>query len=361
MSFEDLAAMRRLDSQGLIDQMYQLPDQLENAWNLGQILPLPDREGLVNIVAAGVGDSVAGLELAAAYVSNMCPLSISICRQYSLPAWAWGPGTLVIVSSHTGNDEEAESVFEQAHTRGCRVVVLTTGGRLSALGKQHGDPCWLFEFSGQPRQAVGFSFGFLIACLFRMELIPDPQPDLRDALHALRNQLTNLLPDVPVAFNPAKRLAGQMIGRWVVIMAADDLEPVARRWKSQINQVSKTWAGFEGLPEADHHTPAGLSHPEGALMQMIALFLAAPSNHPRNQLRLDLTRQMFMVQGINTDVLYAKGESAMAYLWTLVILGDYTSYYLAIACGEDPTPVEAISLLALELERGKIDPQNRLT
>ena len=152
-----------------------------------------------------------------------------------------------------------------------------------------------------------------------------------------------------------------MIDRWVVILAADDLEPVARRWKSQINQLAKTWAGFEGLPEADHHTLAGLSHPEGALMQMIALFLAAPSNHPRNQLRLDLTRQMFMVQGINTDVLYAKGESAMAYLWTLVILGDYTAYYLAIACGEDPTPVEAISLLALELERGKTDPQNRLT
>lgn len=362
MSFDDLTAMRRLDSQKLIDQISQLPDQLENAWNLGQFLPLPDREGLVNIVVAGVGDSVTGLELAASYVSAMCPLSISICRQYSLPAWARGPETLVIVSSHTGNDEEAESVFEQAHARGCQVVVLTTGGMLAAIGKQHGDLCWLYEYAGQPRQAVGFSFGFFIAGLFRMGLIPDPQPDLRDALHALRNQQTNLLPEVPVAFNPAKRLAGQMVGRWVFLLAADDLEPVARRWKSQINQIAKTWAGFELLPEADHHAPVGLSHPEGALMQMIALFFAAPSNHPRNQRRLDLTRQMFIVQGINTDVLYAKGECSMAHLWTLVLLGDYTSYYLAMAYGEDPTPVDAIALLAPELVQEKNpDPKSHLS
>ncbi len=350
MIFDDLTAMRRLDTQGMIDQINQLPDQLENAWDLGLGLVLPDRESLRNIVIAGVGDSVTGLELAASYASITCPISISMCRQYSLPSWARGSETLVIISSHSGNDEEALSVFSQARENDCQIVVLTTGGMLAELGQKHGYPRWLFEYAGQPRQAVGFSFGFLIAALFRMDLILDPYLDLRDALHALRNQQTNLLPEVPVAFNPAKRLAGQMMDRWVFVLAAEALEPVARRWKGQINQAAKTWAQFESLPEADHNTLSGLSRPEGALSQMIALFLDAPSYHPRNRLRLELTRQMFMVQGVNTDVLYAKGESLMAYLWTLLLLGDYTSYYLAMANGEDPTPVEALTMLELELK-----------
>lgn len=350
MIFEDLVAMRRLDTQGMMDQIYQLPDQLEKAWELGQYLPLPDSEGLHNIVIAGVGDSATGLELAASYVSMTCSLSISTCREYRLPFWARGSETLVFISSHSGNDEEALSVFRQAQENGCQIVILTTGGMLGELGQKHGYPCWLFEYAGQSRLAVGFGFGFLIAGLFRMGLIPDPYLDLRDALHALRNQQTNLLPEVPVAFNPAKRLAGQMVGRWVYVLAAEFLEPVARRWKSQINQMAKTWAQFEFLPEADHNTLAGLSHPGDALAQMIALFLEAPLYHPRNRLRLELTRQMFMVQGMNTDVLHAKGESIMAYLWTLLLLGDYTAYYLSMAYGEDPTTVEAFVVLELELK-----------
>lgn len=350
MNFDDLAAMRRLDSLGLIDQINRLPEQLENAWNSGLSLPLPDSEGLENIVAAGVGDSAAGLELAAAYASPACPLPIVVHRQYNLPAWARGPKTLVIVSSHSGNSEEALSVFEQAHERGCRVVVLSTGGQLADLGQKHGHSCWLFDHSWISRQAAGFPFCFLIAGLYRMGLIPNPLPDLRDTLHAVRNQQTNLIPEVPVQFNPAKRLAGQMMGRWALVLAADLLEPVARRWKNQINEHAKTWAQFEPLPEADHNSLAGLVRPEGALLQMMALFLSAPSNHPRSQLRLELTRQMFLTQGINTDLLFAKGESSMAHIWSLVVLGDYTSYYLAAACGEDPALADALEMFELELK-----------
>jgi glucose/mannose-6-phosphate isomerase len=355
MDLEDVSAIKRLDPQGMIDQINGLPDQLEKAWELGQALPLPGADGLERILLAGMGGSATGADLAAAYAAPACPLPITVLRQYSLPAWASGPQTLVIASSHSGNTEEILSVFEQAHARGCRVVVLGAGGRLAELGRARGDSCWLFEHAGQPRAGVGFAFGLLVSGLHRLGLLPDPDRDLRDTLHALRNQQTNLLPEVPVAYNPAKRLAGQMVERWVCILAADDLEPVARRWQAQINETAKSWAQFETLPEVDHNTLAGLFHPEDALSRMIALFLSAPSNHPRNRLRLELTRKMFMLQGINTDVVSPKGESKLAHLWTLLHLGDYTSYYLAMAYGEDPAAVDAIRMLKMELDQSRED------
>jgi glucose/mannose-6-phosphate isomerase len=74
----------------------------------------------------------------------------------------------------------------------------------------------------------------------------------------------------------------------------------------------------------------------------MTLFLCSPSDHPRNRLRAELTRKIYMVEGLNTDVVDAHGNSPLAHVWTLILFGDYTAYYLAMAYGVDPTPVEAL-------------------
>jgi len=74
----------------------------------------------------------------------------------------------------------------------------------------------------------------------------------------------------------------------------------------------------------------------------MTMFLRAPSDHPRNRLRSDLTRQAFMLEGLNTDSVDARGESTLAHMWTLILFGDYMAYYLAMAYGVDPTPVETL-------------------
>jgi glucose/mannose-6-phosphate isomerase len=127
------------------------------------------------------------------------------------------------------------------------------------------------------------------------------------------------------------------------------LAPVARRWKTQLNEIAKTGAGFEALPEADHNALAGLVNPP-VLMQTMSLFLQSPSDHPRNHLRLELTRRGFMVEGLNTDVYNANGESALAHIWTALHFGDYLAYYLAMVYEVDPTPVDALQTLKATLK-----------
>jgi glucose/mannose-6-phosphate isomerase len=116
--------------------------------------------------------------------------------------------------------------------------------------------------------------------------------------------------------------------------------------KGQVNEVAKAGASFEVLPEADHNTLAGLINPSQVLMpHTMNLFLRAPSDHRRNRLRIDLTKKTFMVEGLNTDFLDARGDSPLAHMWTLIHFGDYMAYYLAMAYGADPTPVDALVTL----------------
>lgn len=155
----------------------------------------------------------------------------------------------------------------------------------------------------------------MLAAFARLGLITDPEKELLEALAGMRSQQETLHASVPVAQNPAKCMAGQLVGRWVNVYASGILAPVARRWKCQVNEIAKAGAGFKFLPEADHNALAGLENP-AVLMQTITLFLCAPSDHPRNRLRVNLTRHDFMVAGLNTDVYNANGESRLTHLWT---------------------------------------------
>ncbi|RMF48930.1 MAG: bifunctional phosphoglucose/phosphomannose isomerase [Anaerolineae bacterium] len=342
MNLDNHTSFHTLDPQGMLAAIDGLPAQLQTAWELGQNQPLPSGEGIRQVIIAGMGGSAIGADLLAAYAAPLCRVPVFVHRNYDLPAWAHGPQTLLIASSHSGNTEETLSAFRRGVENGCTLLAISTGGKLSALAQEHGAALWRFEHHGQPRAAVGYSFGLLLAAFARLGLLPDPAADLEEAVQVMRQQQAELKAEVPVVHNPAKRMAGQLYGRWVSIFGADILEPVARRWKGQISEVAKAWGQFEALPEANHNTLAGLLNPEEALMRTFALFLRAESCHPRNQKRINLTKQIMMLEGLNTDFVDARGQGRLAQQWSMLHFGDYTAYYLAIAYDVDPTPVEAI-------------------
>jgi len=349
MNLDDYTAFTKIDPQDMLSHIDGLPDQLHTAWELGQNQPLPDWSGIERILISGMGGSAIGADLLSAYIEPECPLPVIVRRDYDLPAWANGPQTLVIASSHSGNTEETLSGFAAAQRSGCRVLAISTGGQLAEAAQKAGIPLWTFQHKGQPRAAVGYSFGLLLAVFARLGLIPDPALELQGAIQAMRTQQTNLRAQVPAVQNPAKRMAGQLVGRWVAVMGAGILAPVARRWKGQISEIAKAWAQFEFLPEADHNTLAGVVNPEAALNRTMVLFLRASSYHPRNLRRTELTKKIFMLEGLNTDFIEAQGDTPLAHLWTALHLGDYTAYYLAMAYGVDPTPVAAIEGFKSEL------------
>ena len=343
MNLDDLNRFKELDTLNMLGEIDNLPNQLGHAYQLGMKLELPEWKDLKQIVVAGLGGSAIGADLLVSYVTSILPLPVSVHRDYGLPFFARGTDTLVVCSSHSGNTEETLDAFETALKAGCRIIVVCTGGELAKRAKENRIPVWMFDHAGQPRAAVGFSFGLLLAMFQRLGLISDQTREVKDALAAMNRIQQHLRADTPTAKNPAKRYAGQLMGRWVTIMGAGLLTAVARRWKCQINEIAKAGANYEFLPEADHNTLAGTMNPEEVLnAHTMTLFLRAASDHPRNRLRSDLTRKAFMLEGLNTDHVDARGNTPLAHMWTLILFGDYMAYYLAMGYGVDPTPIKAL-------------------
>ena len=343
MNLDDLERFKQLDTLNMLGEIDNLPDQLAYAFQLGMKHDLPDWKNFRQIVIAGMGGSAIGADLLASYCASLAPLPVSVHRDYSLPLFARGEETLVICSSHSGNTEETLDAFESARKAECRIVVVCTGGELAKRAKENNIPLWTFDHAGQPRAAVGFSFGLLLAMFQRLGFLPDQSKEMEDAVASMKRSQQHLKADVPAVKNPAKRYAGQLMGRWVTFMGSGLLSVVARRWKGQINEVAKAGANFEFLPEADHNTLAGTMNPQETLnAHTMTLFLRAPSDHPRNRLRSDLTRKAFMLEGMNTDYVDARGNTPLAHMWTSILFGDYMAYYLAMGYGVDPTPIQAL-------------------
>ena len=343
MNLDDIDYFKQLDTLNMLGEIDNLPDQLDSAYQLGMKHDLPVWKDIRQVVIAGMGGSAIGADLLASYCASLATIPVSVQRDYRLPLFARGAETLVVCSSHSGDTEETLDAFEAARKAGCRIIVVSTGGELARRARENNIPVWTFEHSGQPRAAVGFSFGLLLAMFQRLGFIPDQKEALEDALASMKRSQGRLKADIPAVKNPAKRYAGQLMGRWVTIVASDLMTAVARRWKGQINEIAKAGANFEFLPEANHNTLAGTMHPQEVLNpHTMTLFLRASSDHPRNRLRSDLTRKAFMLEGMNTDHVDARGQTPLAHMWTSILFGDYVAYYLAMGYGVDPTPVQAL-------------------
>ena len=89
------------------------------------------------------------------------------------------------------------------------------------------------------------------------------------------------------------------------------------------------------------------------MAEMHVLFLRDKQDHPRVQIRMDITKEIIAARPSTARRCGAKGKSLLARMFSLLYLGDWVSYYMAILHEEDPTPVAVINHLKTELGKVK--------
>jgi len=346
VNLDDATRFGELDPDGMLKRIGELPQQCRMAWTLAQGLELPPVYGAVrHVVILGMGGSAIGGTLLQGLVAEECAVPITVVRDYHLPTFARGPDTLVIGCSYSGNTEETLSAFGETLDRDTRLAAITTGGKLSALAQERGIPLLRFDYQSQPRAALGYSFTLLLGLFCRLGLLRDYSADLEEAIQVIEAWQAEIAPGVPTARNAAKSLASRIAGHLPVIYGAGLLGAVANRWKTQFNENSKHWAFFEILPELNHNSVVGLGSPRSVRDQTLVLMLRSSLDHPRVQVRWEVTRELLLREGVMAETVQGRGRSPLAQMLSPLHFGDYVSFYLAMLNGVDPTPVETITFL----------------
>lgn len=348
MDLDRMDNLATIDAANMLGHIENQPEHYATAWQHAQNLPLPaSLSDVRQVVIAGMGGSAIGGELMANYVARTSPVPIQVVRGYDLPAYARDKHTLVIASSFSGNTEETLAIYEQAHDQNAQILAVTTGGKLAKQTERERHTVWQFEETiSQPRAAIGWSLGLMLALANRLNWVNDIELEFKESIANLRKYRERYAVNSPAERNPAKRQAWQFLGRIPVFVGGGVFEIVARRLKGQLNENSKFWAMHDALPEMNHNTVVGITFPQDQLKKLGVLFITSREHdHPRVALRHTLTFDLFNQNGMMVDKFRPRGHTLLAQMMHAIYYGDYVSYYAAIANQTDPTEIPPIMAL----------------
>lgn len=352
IDLDDVAALRAADPSDMLGAVAALGSDVRTSYDAGRAAQgLPDLDGITSVVFCGMGGSaVAGDVLRQAFRERVV-VPVEVNRSPLLPAFA-GPHTLVIVSSYSGSTSETLSSYHEAVERGCRVLAITSGGELARSCADHGLAVVPVPGGGQPRAALGHLAFAMLGALEAAGLLPRLQGDVTETVAALEARAAELAPDVPTAANPAKQVASWLGERVPVVWGAEGIGAVAAmRWKTQMNENGKIPAWHAAMSELDHNEVVGWLEPYGRSHAVIAL--RHDHEHDEVAARFPLSADIARDAGVEVREVSVTGHSRLASLFSLIAFGDFTSCYVGLRRGIDPTPVAVIGRLKAALaERG---------
>ena len=312
----------------MLDDVLAIPDHLRDAlWRVESARLEPaDAAGLM---VCGMGGSAIGGDLAAAALGDRLTGPLLTVRGYGLPSWIT-PDWTVLCSSYSGETEETLACFAAAEALGARRIVASTGGALVDGARDAGLPVIGLPGILQPRAAVAYMFVIVAEAAAVAGGAPRVHTEIDAAAAFLAEQSAGLQ-------SMASEIAALRNDSVPVITGADLTAPVARRWKTQLNENPKLAAFFSELPEADHNELCGWS---GSALS--AVLLEDSDQHPRLRRRFELTAEVIAASGAEVVRVETQGETRLARLLWATMLGDLVSLALAEARSVDPLPVEAI-------------------
>ena len=338
MDLDDINEISAIDSSNLISFIHKIPDDVLTAWQLGRGYGQKPAFELTRVILCGSGTSLITSRILAAYLSKVSNIHVSVVAGDELPAWACDRQSLVFINSLTGNEPELKQLLTQCSGKDSHLIVIAPAGQIQAMTETAGFSFLPVAYSGPSKMTFPYAFFTPLGVLSAMGLVQLPEDEVNDLAIDLKKSCEQIDLTSPITSNPAKRLAGQFMNRLVTLFASGAMVDVAHLWKAQINENAKAWAQVEEINIASRSTVGGMCFPEAHLSQMMTIFLETPFDEAVSLAASGKLRELFMVEGFNTDYYIPSGNSPLKAIWNATVFGLYVSYYLAIAYGIDPLP-----------------------
>jgi glucose/mannose-6-phosphate isomerase len=304
--------------------LLNFPKQFSQGYEITKDFVSP-YHGIKNVLVVGMGGSALPGDFLKMYVEKD-NIKVSVARDYRLRKPV-SSDTVVFVISYSGNTEETIEALEQLIQTKANIVVLASGGKLVELAHTNNLPLILVPQGMQPRCATGYFFSIMVAVLEKMNVVSNKQNEII----SLAEKLTTVIDHVYLQ-NLAKRIQGKI----PLVYGASDFLFVVRNIKIKFNENSKTQAFFNVFPELNHNEMVGFTN---LVMTPFFLIFQKPNDYERVIKRMHIFVQLMKEKHLETEIILLRGKTMLEWIFEASYMGDWLSYYLALAYGIDPEPV----------------------
>jgi glucose/mannose-6-phosphate isomerase len=343
---DKLEKLRELDKGSMLKALREFPESCRRAVETAEGAYLGDltKRAFRAIVFAGMGGSAIGGLILRDWLLHDCVVPIHVSRGHYLPAFV-DEETLVFAVSYSGNTAETLSAFREAQERGCAVVSLTSDGELQRLANEEGLPFLSLPPGLQPRASLPDQFFSLATIMKRLDIVSDQWREVDEAFEVLKELRDALAPNIPTVKNRAKQLAHSLRGTVPLVYGPRLFQSVAYRISTQLNENSKVPAGSGFFPEAFHNAVMGLEGPEELRRHICVLFIRDSGETPEMRRKVDAFRELSERSFGRVLEIRAVGDGRLARMFSALYIGGYTSVYLGLLYGKDPSSVDTIDAL----------------
>jgi glucose/mannose-6-phosphate isomerase len=185
--------------------------------------------------------------------------------------------------------------------------------------------------------ALGYLFFPALAILVGAGLDLPGEGEVAEALAVVEALGVELGPERATTDNEAKRLALEIGERVPAIYGGPSTAVVAYRWKTDHEENAKGFALAGALPEMNHNEIEAWRAPAAAGLHLV--LLRDDEEPPTIRERFTLLRELIGPVAGGISEAWPRGRGRLARLLSLVYLGQWTSYYVAVLRGIDPWPV----------------------
>ncbi len=317
------------------------PNQLREALEIANGAQLTPKHTIQNIVITGLGGSGIGGTIISELVSEDCPVPVLINKDYFLPAYV-NSGTLVIISSYSGNTEETLEAMQSALNKKAQIICITSGGKVEEIANQNKLDVIKIPGGNPPRSCIGYSLVQLIKVFVHYGFAKvSVLTDVKNAIELLEKENAHIISE-------SNRLAKLLLNKIPVIYSLGSCEGVSVRFRQQINENSKMLCWHHVFPEMNHNELVGWTTKN----ENIAVVTFRTSfDYKRTQKRFEVCKSVFEKYSSGVYDITAKGNSKTEQFFYLINIGDWISLILAELKGIDPVEVNIIDHLKKELSK----------
>ena len=315
-------------------EIQSFPSQISQAINDTKDLSI-NLDKIHRVVIAGMGGSaIAGLIL-----KDISPhLEIIVERNY-FPNAIIDEGTLLIISSYSGNTEETLSYYKHASSLTRNIFGITSGGKLLELLKNDKHNHCLLPKGYPPRSILGYTLTVLIKLLDEDELLNIINIDL----------LQEYSDKFSLEDSEVYAIAKKIHTTFPVIITEEDLYSIGYRLKSQLNENSKMLSYNVTLPEMNHNDIVGWESKmiDKNLFSLIWIDISWPANIKRMDITKDILKNKISSSHhieIPSDI-----RNDLSGLFYLINYLDWLSYWCGHLNDIDIDAVKSIDTLKKEL------------
>lgn len=274
---------------------------------------------------------MGGSHLAADFLKDINNVDIHIHSDYDLPKSYDDQHALFIISSFSGNTEEAISSYYCAKSKHLSMLVITSdsdNSKLLKLAKKNGTPyIALTNMNIQPRMGLGL---FLRALAYVCN-------------HKLYNKLGRLVLDQSDLQDTAKHFANLINNKTSIIYTSNSSKSIGYNWKIKLNETAKVPAFCNVFPELNHNEMMGFStdgtENSRKVNEFVFIFIYDNIDN-RITRRMDILFDQ--LKNLDYHTISLNIDRTPKKRLESILLADWVSYYIAKDNKIDPEQVKMI-------------------